>query len=208
MSAVGIYRASRVSWQNPSNRDLDHTEVWGGTVNNRASATLVGVPKSTPGVSQTWLHTNLTPAAVWYYWVRAIDHTGNASGYFPTSPTAGWSATVTGIPAGDLAAGGLTWTEVTAATQAMAVGTGYIANRATLITFSLPTTAPLGSMMEIVGKGAGGWRISQASGQSIYIGRRQTTVGTGGSLSSHYPHNAVVLVCIVADTTFDVVGGA
>jgi hypothetical protein len=204
MSAVGIYRAVRVSWTNPGNNDLDHSEVFGGSVNNRASAVLVGSPKSVPSVSQTWLHTNLTPGDVWYYWVRCVDRSGNASTFFPVSPTGGWTATVTGIPPEDLA-GGFPTVHVTTTPIAMTVNTRYIVDMATLCTLVLPLTAALGSVVKVRGLGVGLFLIAQNAGQVIHVGRRVTTVGIGGSLGIRHQYDAVTLECIVADTTFEVV---
>ncbi len=100
---------------------------------------------------------------------------------------------------------GATWTEVTAATQAMAANTGYIANRATLVTFTLPAASAVGTVLEVAGTGAGGFTLAQAAGQSINDGILSTTVGVGGSLSSTHRYNAIKMVCVVANTTWNVV---
>ena len=104
MGATGLYRAIRLGWTNPTARDLSHTEIWASQTNNRATATLVAAPASASATRQIWLHENLTPAAVWYYWIRASDTSGNLSGFLPSSATAGWAAVVLGIPSGDLPA--------------------------------------------------------------------------------------------------------
>lgn len=96
------------------------------------------------------------------------------------------------------------WTDVTAASQAMAVNHGYTANRGTQITFTLPAIAAYGSLMAVVGKGAGGWRITQNAGQIIHFGISNTTVTTG-SLASTKQYNSVYLLCTVANTEFTVV---
>lgn len=49
----------------------------------------------------------------------------------------------------------MTWTEVTGTSQAMAINSGYVANNASLITFSLPASANVGDAIQILGKGAG-----------------------------------------------------
>jgi len=98
--------------------------------------------------------------------------------------------------------GGVGWTEVTGATQALAVNNGYILNNAGLVTATLPATASVGDTIEIVGKGAGGWLIAQNAGQTIHFISSDTTTGVGGSLASTVQYDCVELVCITANTDF------
>lgn len=105
--------------------------------------------------------------------------------------------------------GGLTWSVVTSATQSMAIGHGYMANNGAGVTFSLPTTCAVGSVMAVTAMNAGGWTITQSAGQQIQLGRRNTTLGAGGSLASTNIGDTIFLVCSVADTNFiaiDMVG--
>ena len=99
----------------------------------------------------------------------------------------------------------MSWTTVTGTSQAAAVNSGYIVNSGTLSTITLPATAAIGSVLEIVGVGAGGWRIAQAAGQQIVFGNISNSAGTGGQLNSTHQRDAIRLVCIVADTTWQVV---
>ena len=95
------------------------------------------------------------------------------------------------------------WVDVTGSTQAMVSTTGYFADNASAVAFSLPSTANKFDVMRITGI-QGSWAISQALGQSIAFGNTSTTVGTGGSLSSNDPGDCVELQCIVANTTWRV----
>lgn len=113
----------------------------------------------------------------------------------------GGVATIT-IPGGG--SGGLSWTVVTAATEAMAVNNGYIENRATLVTLTLPATAAVGDVIRVTGIGAGGWSIAQNAGQTIHFGAVDTTTGAGGSLSSTDERDSVEMICVVADTDWNV----
>jgi hypothetical protein len=99
----------------------------------------------------------------------------------------------------------LNWAVVTATTQAAAVNSGYIANAASLVTVTLPATAPVGSLLEVVGMGAGGWRLAQAAGQQVVFGSISNTVGNGGQLNSTHQRDAIRLVNVVADTTWQVI---
>jgi hypothetical protein len=102
---------------------------------------------------------------------------------------------------------GNVWNSITAATATMTPDQGYIANRATLVTLTLPTTAAVGTELEISGLGAGGWLIAQNALQSINDGNSTTTIGTGGSLASTQRYNAIRLLCVVANTTWNVLSG-
>lgn len=98
--------------------------------------------------------------------------------------------------------GGLSWSVVTSATQAMTINRGYIANRGGGVAFALPTTAAVGDQVRVTTINAGGWSITQAAGQQIQIGDSTTTLGAGGSLASTKIGDSVLLVCTVANTTF------
>lgn len=102
---------------------------------------------------------------------------------------------------------GVAWTEVTGVTQAMAINSGYIASNVALVTLTLPTTSAVGSVIYLVGKGAGGWAVAQNAGQTIHIGSSASTVGVGGSLASTNRYDSVQLVCTVADTEWTTLGG-
>ena len=100
--------------------------------------------------------------------------------------------------------GGFSWVDVTAAAQAMAVNTGYTADRATLITFTLPAVAAYGSVMRIAYKGTGGYTIAQNAGQTIHFGATDSTTGGGGSVSSNTVGDCIELLCTTANTDFRV----
>jgi len=101
--------------------------------------------------------------------------------------------------------GGLAWTDVTGTSQAMAVNNGYTANNAGLVTLTLPSTAAYGSLVAVVGKGAGLWKVAQNSGQTIHFGITNTTTGTGGSLAATFQYDVVYLLCTVANTDWTVI---
>jgi hypothetical protein len=100
------------------------------------------------------------------------------------------------------------WNEITGTSSGMLVNNGYIANNAGVVTLTLPATAARGSILEVVGKGTGGWSIAQNAGQTIHYISVNTTTGAGGSLSSTAQYDAIKLVCITADTDFAVLSSA
>lgn len=100
----------------------------------------------------------------------------------------------------------LGWVDVTSATQAMAVNTGYTSNDgATLVTFTLPSTAAYGTEIAVVGKAAGLYTIAQNAGQTIHFGNQNTTTGVAGSISSTNQYDVIYLLCTVANTDFTAV---
>ena len=102
--------------------------------------------------------------------------------------------------------GGLAWSEVVALTQAMAVNNGYLANNAAPVVFTLPVTAAQFSFLEVVGKGAGGWKIEQGAGQQIIWDEVDaTTAGVAGYLESTDDYDKVRIMCTVADSLWTVV---
>ena len=111
------------------------------------------------------------------------------------------SSTASGVA---WATGPMSWSEVTSTSQSMAINTGYIANNVALVTLTLPTTAALGSVIEVVGKGAGLWKIAQNTGEQIHFGNINTTSGTGGYLQATLTYDAIRIVCTVADTEWTV----
>lgn len=100
---------------------------------------------------------------------------------------------------------GLSWTDVTGTTQAVAVNNGYVADNASLVTFTLPGTAAFGSIVYITGKGAGGWKLEQPASVNVDFGDMGTTVGTGGSLASTDKGDCISLVCVTANTKWRVI---
>jgi hypothetical protein len=132
-----------------------------------------------------------------------IGKTGN----FPVlgSLTAGAGISVTGGSGTITIAatgGGLTWAEVTGASQALVADNGYLANRGTLITFTLPGTCAQFAEIKITGMSAGLWKIAQNANQMIHFGSKTTTTGIGGYVSSLTNYDSVTLRCTVANLEF------
>lgn len=102
---------------------------------------------------------------------------------------------------------GLSWVDVPGSSQAMVPNTGYVADDTVLVTLTLPVAAAFGTRLSVVGNGTGGWEIAQNAGQSIRFGSAgSTTVGVGGSLTSTNQFDTIQLLCVVANTTWNVIG--
>jgi len=100
--------------------------------------------------------------------------------------------------------GGIDWSTVLATPKAMAISNGYITTLGGLTTFTLPAASAIGDVIEIIGQGAGGWRITQAAGQSIREGNVISTVGAAGTVNSTNRYDTIQITCIAANTSWQV----
>lgn len=101
--------------------------------------------------------------------------------------------------------GGGSTIEVTGTSATAVVNKRYIANNAALVTITLPTTASVGDKIEIVGEGAGGWKVAQNASQVIYFSNNNTTTGVGGSIESNHRRDCMTLVCVTANNEWQVI---
>lgn len=100
---------------------------------------------------------------------------------------------------------GVSWSVITA-DQTAVVNSGYICNKASVLTLTLPTTAAVGTIIEVSGMNTAlGWKIGQNASQQIFFGTSTTTSGTGGSLASTNISDSVRLVCNTANLTWIVI---
>ena len=93
---------------------------------------------------------------------------------------------------------GFTWT-VTTIDAAAVAGNGYIANKAGLLTMTLPATGAIGDIIEISNMNTAiGWRIAQNANQFIRFGTSLTTTGIAGYLEATQLGDSVKLVCKIS----------
>ena len=85
---------------------------------------------------------------------------------------------------------------------------GFISTNASAQSFPLPATAAVGELFELSQKGTGDVTITQIVGQTIRFGNSVSTSGTGGSVVSSTPGDAVKLVCTATNTDYQAVTGA
>ncbi len=97
------------------------------------------------------------------------------------------------------------WNDVITPTVTLAVSNGYVVDcGSSIVTATLPVLSTFGSLIEVVGTSADGWRIEYGTGQKIIFGNQSTTVTTG-SLSSTQRYDSVKLLCTVANTIWQVI---
>lgn len=100
-------------------------------------------------------------------------------------------------------------TQVSGSTQTMtdsAPINRYILQNSSPCTLTLPASINAGHSFEIIGGRTAGWIIAQNSGQSIALGTNTTTTGIGGSLSSTYSTDSLILSCTTTDTQLTAYG--
>ena len=120
--------------------------------------------------------------------------------------TAGYALTYvssSALPVWEAVAGSY-WVNVTSTTQSAAVNTGYIITEASLTTVTLPATAALGSVVEVVGTptNTSFFTLAANTGQTIQFGNTAST--SGGSWTSTNANDTIRVVCTVANTTWTV----
>lgn len=106
----------------------------------------------------------------------------------------------------NLTASSFTWNVVTSANNTVNVATqnAYIAKGASQVIFKLPAAAAVGDTFYIVGYG-NLWTLNQNAGQQIFFGVQQTTVGVGGSITATMIKDRIEVVCVTANTEFEVI---
>jgi hypothetical protein len=156
---------------------------------NTATNQLVGVSNASGGINfqspfvNTW--TTATRPATPYAGLYGYNSTLNGFEFWNGTT---WIQFETGTIS-------FSWNYIISTSQAMASNNGYIVDNVSLVTLSLPTISNLGDEIIIVGRGTGGWKISQSVNQQIIIGSDSSTIGTGGSIASTNRRNSLALIC-------------
>lgn len=94
----------------------------------------------------------------------------------------------------------LPWSTLTLTSNTGISNNGYITNNVAQVTIGLPTTSSVGDIIAVVGRGTGGWKVSQGAGQTIHFESNDTTTGVTGSLASTVRYDSIEMVCIIANT--------
>lgn len=92
---------------------------------------------------------------------------------------------------------GFTWTDVTGATQTLAVFNGYLTDRGAGVVYTLPASAAIGDEIRIVGK-LGITTITPNANQQILIGNVSGAVGATGTAVATNVGDCITLICITS----------
>ena len=101
--------------------------------------------------------------------------------------------------------GSIVWNDVAGTTQTAVINNGYVISNAAQTTITLPTTCAEGSVFAIAGKGAAGWILKMAAGQTCHIGSSASSVA--GTITSTNQYDSLTIVCVTANTTFVAIAG-
>lgn len=99
---------------------------------------------------------------------------------------------------------GLSW-NVVGTNQTAAVNNGYIFTSGGALTISLPAVSAPGDILSVTLDGSTSVQITQGVGQRIVYGNQMTTSGATGTLTSTAQGDALILVCSVANTRWNVI---
>ena len=142
VSASGEFEQITINWTNPTVDDFSHIDVYRST-SSSGTYTLIGKSAGT-----NFTDTNLAVSVTRYYKLKAIDYTGNASGYSSIV-----NATTTQVPSGGIADNAVDTDQI----ADLAVETDQIDNDAVTIA---KVAASLQSTNYV--SGSAGWKIQKS----------------------------------------------
>lgn len=87
LTAASGFLSVTLNWAAPPDLDLDYFQLFESATNNLSTASLVGDKIGTT----TWTVGGLPGDTTWYYWVRAVDTSGNVGPYNSSVGTAGYA---------------------------------------------------------------------------------------------------------------------
>lgn len=112
LTATGLFQTVMLTWTNPSATDLKSIEIWEHTANVSGSATKIATVAGVSGAPGAYVRTGLANSATRYYWVKAVDTSGNASAF----STGSSAATILLTGSADITAASVTGDRLTANT--------------------------------------------------------------------------------------------
>lgn len=93
--------------------------------------------------------------------------------------------------------GGIGFDTIVATTSRnLNINTIYITMSNSDIDLTLPTVAPIGSIIKILMFGDGGFVVRQNTSQVIHFGKRSTNIGVTGNMKTTQPKSTLELICV------------
>lgn len=103
-----------------------------------------------------------------------------------------------------ISGGGLSWHTINAS-QALVSNNGYFCvTPGGALALSLPATSVLGDTIRVLLNGSTSFQITQAAGQQIRVGAQLSTLGAPGTVTSTAQGNSIELICMTANTIWEV----
>ena len=88
LAAAGDLSVINLTWLNPTDPDFKETEIWEST-----SPVFGTAIKIADAAGSSYIRGNLAPLTLLYYWIRSVDHSGNASAF--VGPVSGLTRQIT-----------------------------------------------------------------------------------------------------------------
>lgn len=128
-------------WVNPSDADVVQTEIWENDTNTSGTATRIATVNALPSAQGRFTRAGLATGVTKYYWVKALDRSGNASNF-----SVGASATTSQVGTDDIAANSITAAQIAAGTiTANEIAAGTITGDRISTGTSLPGSITVGT---------------------------------------------------------------
>lgn len=168
--------------------------LWTNSITSGTKVTLWAAAWTTGSIDLKWLTS----------WVVTLSVADAAGTWTMKLPTTDWDANQVLITDGSgntswATNASLLWTAV-AADAGLTVNTGTLANKAGLLTMTLPSTASVGDTIKLAGMNAGwSWKIAQNASQYINFWNQVTTTWVWWYLASTNAYDTLELICHTAN---------
>jgi membrane protein implicated in regulation of membrane protease activity len=107
LTVAAAFTTVFLEWQSPADGDLKGIVIYENSTNDPSTATAVATVNAVPGKTGTYTRVNASEGTTYYYWISALDTSGNESAKIDP----GVSVTTQGLDLGDMV-GQITTTQI------------------------------------------------------------------------------------------------
>jgi hypothetical protein len=111
LSGIAAITSIFLSWTNPADTDIASIKIYENTVNDSSTATNIATVLATPSSQGRFTRSGLATGDTRYYWVKAVDRSGNQSAF-----STGTNVTTAQVGTTDIAANSITAALIAAGT--------------------------------------------------------------------------------------------
>jgi len=141
LSGLAAITSIFLSWTNPPDADVTKIKVYENDVNDSSTATNIATVLATPNSQGRFTRSGLATGVTKYYWVKAVDISGNTSDF-----SIGTNVTTAQVGTGDIAAFSITAAQIAAGTiSADKLAAGIITGDLIQTGTSLPGSITVGT---------------------------------------------------------------